>query len=115
MSKYKIASIDETSFAAKRISARYIVEDPAAIEDKETIRSIILEQLDKLKVYAGKAFEIVHMYFYSSAAQENNGSPFCRAQWISSECKSKPDKISHNEYMQGIYIEWDEIYKHMKL
>ena len=75
MQKYTIASIDDTSFAAKRISARYIVEDPAAIEDKETIRGIILEQLDKLKVHAGKTFEIVHMYFYSSAAQENNVLP----------------------------------------
>lgn len=109
MLKYTIVSIDDTSFATKRISARYIVEDPAAIEDKETIRGIILEQLDQLKVHSCKTFEIVHMYFYSSAAQENNGLPFCRAQWISSECKTKPDKISHNEYMQGIYIEWDEM------
>jgi len=59
--KYTIASIDDTSFAAKRISAKYIVEDPAVIEDKETIRGIILEQLDQLKVLAGKTFEIVHM------------------------------------------------------
>jgi len=112
MQKYTIASIDDTSFAAKRISARYIVEDPAAIEDKETIRGIIHEQLEELKKHAGKTFEIVHMYFYSSAAQETSGLPFCRAQWIAPTCKSKPDKISHNEYMQGIYIEWDEMYEH---
>ncbi|EJW14738.1 hypothetical protein [Paenibacillus alvei] len=115
MLKYTIVSIDDTSFATKRISARYIIEDQAIIEDKEAIRAIILEQLEQLKVHAGKTFEIVHMYYYSSAAQEHNGLPFCRVQWISPECKSKPDKISHNEYMQGIYIEWDEMYKHLKL
>ncbi|OBY76468.1 hypothetical protein BBG47_26925 [Paenibacillus sp. KS1] len=94
MSKYTIASIDDTSFASKRILARYIIEDQTFIEDKETIRGIFLTAR-RVKEAAGKTFEIVHMYFYSSPAQENSGLPFCRAQWISSECKSKPDKISH--------------------
>ncbi|WP_289355764.1 hypothetical protein [Paenibacillus sp. S-12] len=62
MQKYTIVSIDDTSFAAEGTAARYIVEDHAAIKDKETIRGFILEQLEQLKVHAGKIFEIVHMY-----------------------------------------------------
>lgn len=113
MQNYTIVSIEDTSFAATRVSARIVVDDPKLYENKEEMRRIIPRLNDMMKGFKGKRYEIVHLFLYNTHEQEQHGLPFCRTQWIDSGCKSKPNIISHNEYMEGIYIEWDEMYKHL--
>lgn len=128
---YKIIELEDMSSAAKRISAKVVVDVDR--KQKEDIKKLILdlievvrnEKVEKTRTllrHGNKPFEVVYIYLYKNIDETNHGIPLARASFIDPNCKVKPHHFS-NEFIDpyttirfdGMYEELGEMIKENKV
>src|SRR5690554_4348055 len=97
--EYKIVELKDMSSAAKRISAKVVVNLDR--NQREKINSLIIDLVEVLKNkkventktlsnHGNKPFEVVYIYLYKNIDEANHGIPLARASYIDPGCKIKP-------------------------
>ncbi|RHW40386.1 hypothetical protein D1B31_12630 [Neobacillus notoginsengisoli] len=119
---YKIIELEDISSAAKRISAKVVVD--LNRESEEGVNQLVLHLIEKLKHekvekaktlsrHGTKPFEVVYLYLYKDFDEKNHGIPLARASYINPTCKVKPFHFSDEFIDENTTIKFDGSYETM--
>ncbi len=117
---YEIVELEDMSSAAKRISAKVIVE--LSREQREEISDLVLELVQTLRhsktwepktiiSHGHKPFEVVYIYLYRDMDELNHGLPLARASYIDRSCRVKPMHFSKEFIDDSTTLKLDESYE----
>lgn len=120
---YKIIELRDMSSAAKRISAKVIVQFNR--EEKDEIKKRIPKLIDEIRnqkvetqrtllKHGKKPFEVVYLYLYRNIDELNHGIPIVRASFIDPNCKVKPMHFSEEYIDDNTTIIFDPMYGEME-
>lgn len=118
--KYKIVELKDMSSAAKRISAKVVVDINRDHEDEikklvqelvEVVRNQKVESPKTLIRHGDKPFEVVYLYLYKNIDEANHGLPLARASFIDPNCKKKPLHFSDEYIDENTTIKFERMYE----
>ncbi len=114
-----VAEEDVSTFIAKRVSAKLLVE--ASFSSSRDAMRALIPKINEQLLYSEhpstnfhdihKPCDVIVMFFYNDIKQVNHGLPFCRTQWIDEKLSVKPRTISPDEYIDSIGIRWETMHE----